>query len=126
MQKKENLSRHEGSYVLYTWKVKKIKWKHCLTLDLFLLKGVFLFYGTNNRVTAMFPSGAGVEVRGQGKFLSTNILLPEEFINQTQGLMGVMNNNPNDDLMLRDGNTFLTNSTSEQLFQFGADCKYWL
>lgn len=85
------------------------------------LKGVFLFYGTNNRVTAMFPSGAGVEVRGQGKFLSTNILLPEEFINQTQGLMGVMNNNPNDDLMLRDGNTFLTNSTSEQLFQFGAD-----
>ncbi|XP_056393196.1 sushi domain-containing protein 2 [Hyla sarda] len=85
------------------------------------LKGVFLFYGANKRVTAMFPSGAGVEVRGRGKFLSINVLLPEEFMNQTQGLMGVMNNNPNDDFTLRDGRVLPTDSTSEQLFQFGAD-----
>ncbi|XP_075691612.1 sushi domain-containing protein 2 isoform X2 [Rhinoderma darwinii] len=85
------------------------------------LKGVFLFFGANIRVTTMFPSGSGVEVRGRGKFLSINVLLPEEFMNQTQGLMGVMNNNPNDDFTLRDGRVFLTNSTSEQLFQFGAD-----
>ncbi|XP_044131767.1 uncharacterized protein LOC122924584 isoform X1 [Bufo gargarizans] len=85
------------------------------------LKGVFLFYGADKRVTAMFPSGAGVEVRGSGKFLSINFLLPEEFMNQTQGLMGVMNNNPNDDFTLRDGSVLSTSSTSEELFQFGAN-----
>ncbi|KAM4052284.1 sushi domain-containing protein 2 [Anomaloglossus baeobatrachus] len=85
------------------------------------LKGVFLFYGADKRVTSMFPSGAGVEVRGIGKFLSISVLLPDEFINQTQGLMGVMNNNPHDDFTFRDGRVFLTNSTSEELFQFGAD-----
>ncbi|KAG8597924.1 hypothetical protein GDO81_002432 [Engystomops pustulosus] len=85
------------------------------------LKGVFLFYGANQRVTAMFPSGAGVEVRGHGIFLSINVLLPEEFMNQTQGLMGVMNNNPNDDFTLKDGRVLSIDSTSEQLFMFGAD-----
>ncbi|XP_066459292.1 uncharacterized protein [Eleutherodactylus coqui] len=85
------------------------------------LKGAFLFYGADKRVTAMFSSGAGVEVSGRGRFLSINVLLPEEFMNQTQGLMGVMNNNPNDDFTLRDGRVLLTNLTSEELFQFGAD-----
>ncbi|KAM3937033.1 sushi domain-containing protein 2 [Leptodactylus fuscus] len=85
------------------------------------LKGVFLFYGANKSVTAMFTSGTGVEVKGTGKVLSVNVLLPEEFMNQTQGLMGVMNNNPNDDFTLRDGTVLSPNSTSEQLFLFGAN-----
>ncbi|XP_069816831.1 sushi domain-containing protein 2 [Dendropsophus ebraccatus] len=85
------------------------------------LRGAFLFYGADKRVTAMFPSGAGVEVRGRGRFLSINVLLPEEFMNQTQGLMGVMNNNGSDDFTLQDGSVLSENSTTEQLFQFGAD-----
>ncbi|XP_068102447.1 sushi domain-containing protein 2 isoform X2 [Hyperolius riggenbachi] len=83
------------------------------------LKGVFLFTSSNQSVTAMFPSGAGVEVRGRGGFLSVNTLLPLEFINHTQGLMGVMNNNATDDFTFINGTKLPPNASPEDLFQLG-------
>lgn len=71
----------------------------------------------------MFASGAGVEVREIGGFLSLSILLPEIFKNKTQGLMGVMNDDPADDFMLRNGTVLPSTASPEELFQFGADCE---
>ncbi|KAG8456187.1 hypothetical protein GDO86_002111 [Hymenochirus boettgeri] len=85
------------------------------------LKGVFIFSGTNQNVSIMFPSGAGVEVRGKGPFLSVTVLLPETFMNQTQGLLGVMNHNPKDDFMFRNGTLLPSNASPLMLFQLGAD-----
>ncbi|KAM9330911.1 sushi domain-containing protein 2 [Gastrophryne carolinensis] len=85
------------------------------------LKGVFLYIASNQSATAMFPSGAGVEVRGRGGFLSINTLLPDDFINQTQGLMGVMNNDPTDDFTFRNGSRLPPNASPEDLFQLGID-----
>ncbi|XP_073481569.1 sushi domain-containing protein 2 [Aquarana catesbeiana] len=85
------------------------------------LKGVFLFAGSNQSITAMFSSGAGVEVRGEGGFISINALLPHEFINQTQGLMGNMNNDPTDDFTFRNGTRLPTNANPEEFFQLGAN-----
>ncbi|KAM4708698.1 sushi domain-containing protein 2 isoform 2-T3 [Discoglossus pictus] len=85
------------------------------------LKGVFVYSATPKNVTVMFPSGAGVEVREREGLMSVTVLLPEEFMNQTQGLMGVMNNNPQDDFTFRNGTVLHPNASPLELFQFGAD-----
>ncbi|KAM4808187.1 sushi domain-containing protein 2 [Rhinophrynus dorsalis] len=85
------------------------------------LKGVFVYSSANQNVTVMLPSGAGVEVRGRGGFLSVSVLLPEEFLNHTQGLLGVMNHNAMDDFTLRNGTVLPPNANPQELFQFGAD-----
>ncbi|OCU02148.1 hypothetical protein XELAEV_18007909mg [Xenopus laevis] len=85
------------------------------------LKGVFMFSGTSQNITVMFPSGAGVEVRGKGGFLGVTVLLPDEFLNQTQGLLGVMNGNPTDDFSFRNGTALPPNATPQELFQLGTD-----
>ncbi|XP_032898980.1 sushi domain-containing protein 2 [Amblyraja radiata] len=84
------------------------------------LKGVFLYSPIVHHVTTMFPSGAGVEARARGTILSITILLPETFMNRTEGLFGVMNNDPNDDFTFRNGSTLPTDTSQEMLFELGA------
>ncbi|XP_066483592.1 sushi domain-containing protein 2 [Tiliqua scincoides] len=85
------------------------------------LKGLFLATTPGLNVTLMFSSGAGVEVQRSGRLLSLDVLLPEKFLNHTQGLFGVMNNDPGDDLAFRNGTTLHVSSHPEELFAFGAD-----
>ncbi|XP_053120715.1 sushi domain-containing protein 2 [Hemicordylus capensis] len=87
------------------------------------LKGLFLSTTPGQNVTVMFASGVGVEVQQRGgRLLSLTVLLPEKFLNHTQGLFGVMNNDPWDDLTLRNGTSLHASSSSpEELFAFGAD-----
>ncbi|XP_025049397.1 sushi domain-containing protein 2-like [Alligator sinensis] len=85
------------------------------------LKGLFLYSAAGQNVTVMFSSGAGVEVRARGGFLSLTVLLPEKFMNQTRGLLGVMNDNPGDEYTFRNGTTMPLDASPQQLFAFGAD-----
>uniref|UniRef100_A0AAY4B758 Sushi domain containing 2 n=1 Tax=Denticeps clupeoides TaxID=299321 RepID=A0AAY4B758_9TELE len=71
-------------------------------------------------VTVMFPSGAGVEVRLRERTIVVTVLLPEDFRNSVEGLLGNMNDDPTDDLISRDKEIFLANSNAEELFSFGA------
>ncbi|XP_030643371.1 sushi domain-containing protein 2-like [Chanos chanos] len=85
------------------------------------LKGVFVFAPVAQNVTVMFPSGAGVELRGRSGTLATTVLLPEEFWNTTQGLLGTMNDDPKDDFLTSDGQRVPHDQNSpEELFTFGA------
>ncbi|XP_017543667.1 sushi domain-containing protein 2 isoform X1 [Pygocentrus nattereri] len=84
------------------------------------LKGVFVFSAVPQNVTVMFPSGAGVEVRGRGGVMALTVLLPLEFNNHTQGLLGKMNDNPADDLTSSDGVITPANSSPQDIFTFGA------
>ncbi|XP_035291699.1 sushi domain-containing protein 2 isoform X1 [Anguilla anguilla] len=85
------------------------------------LKGVFVFSSVPQNVTVMFPTGAGVEVRARGGTMATTVLLPQEFDNQTLGLLGRMNDDPGDDLVSSDGEVVpLNQTTAEALFKFGA------
>ncbi|XP_067911298.1 sushi domain-containing protein 2 [Heterodontus francisci] len=84
------------------------------------LKGVFVYSANPQNVSAMFPSGAGVEVRARGTILSITVLLPETFMNQTEGLFGVMNNNPDDDFTFRNGSVLSANASQEMLYKLGA------
>lgn len=82
-----------------------------------------MFSPTSSNVTVMFPSGAGVEVRQRGKTLTTTVLLPEEFGDSTQGLLGNINGDAKDDLALSNGQLVQNQSNAEELFAFGASCK---
>ncbi|KAJ0057243.1 hypothetical protein NL108_002200, partial [Boleophthalmus pectinirostris] len=84
------------------------------------LHGVFVFSPVSTNVTVMFPSGAGVEVRLRGDNMATTVLLPEDFYHKTQGLMGNLNNNAQDDLTLSNGQVVQNISNPEEVFSFGA------
>lgn len=88
-----------------------------------LLAGAFVFSPTPENVTVMFPSGAGVEVRLREGTMTTTVLLPEEFKGLTQGLLGNVNGDATDDLVLSDGQLVGNVSNPEEVFRFGASCK---
>ncbi|XP_054448861.1 sushi domain-containing protein 2 [Pteronotus mesoamericanus] len=84
------------------------------------LKGMFLSVAAEKNASIMLSSGAGLEVSVQGPFLSVTILLPEAFLNRTQGLLGTLNDNPADDFTLRNGKVLPPTASSRELFPFGA------
>uniref|UniRef100_A0AAQ6ITR5 Sushi domain containing 2 n=1 Tax=Anabas testudineus TaxID=64144 RepID=A0AAQ6ITR5_ANATE len=84
------------------------------------LQGVFVFSPTSSNVTVMFPSGAGVEARLREGTITVTVLLPEEFKDSTLGLLGKMNHDATDDLVLSNGQLVQNHSNPEELFSFGA------
>ncbi|KAK4813058.1 hypothetical protein QYF61_007560, partial [Mycteria americana] len=85
------------------------------------LKGLFLHSTADQKITVMFSSGAGVEIRGSGGFLTLTVLLPEKFMNHTQGLFGVMNGNTEDEYTFKNKTTMSVHASPQQLFEFGAN-----
>ncbi|XP_062446217.1 sushi domain-containing protein 2 [Rhea pennata] len=85
------------------------------------LKGLFLHSTVDQNITVMFSSGAGVEIRGSGGFLMLTVLLPEKFMNHTQGLFGVMNGNTEDEYTFKNKTTLSVHANPQQLFEFGAE-----
>ncbi|KFV79865.1 Sushi domain-containing protein 2, partial [Struthio camelus australis] len=85
------------------------------------LKGLFLHSTVDQNITVMFSSGTGVEIRGSGGFLTLTVLLPENFMNHTQGLFGVMNGNTEDEYTFKNKTTISVHANPQQLFEFGAD-----
>lgn len=71
----------------------------------------------------MFPSGAGIEVRGHGGVMTLTVLLPQEFKEQTRGLLGKMNDDPEDDLTSSNGTVLGGDSSAQDIFTFGAECE---
>ncbi|XP_068767709.1 sushi domain-containing protein 2 isoform X3 [Struthio camelus] len=83
--------------------------------------GLFLHSTVDQNITVMFSSGTGVEIRGSGGFLTLTVLLPENFMNHTQGLFGVMNGNTEDEYTFKNKTTISVHANPQQLFEFGAD-----
>nr|XP_043882044.1 sushi domain-containing protein 2 isoform X1 [Solea senegalensis] len=85
------------------------------------LHGVFVFAPSPQNVTVMFLSGVGVELRVHEGLMAVTVLLPPEFTNLTQGLLGVMNSNPSDDLLTQQGDVVSSeDATAEEIFAFGS------
>lgn len=82
-----------------------------------------MFSPIPENVTVMFPTGAGVEVRLREGTMTTTVLLPEEFMNSTVGLLGKMNDDPKDDLVDSDGQLVSNQSNAEEVFHFGGSCE---
>ncbi|XP_010731273.3 sushi domain-containing protein 2 isoform X2 [Larimichthys crocea] len=85
------------------------------------LHGVFVFAPSPQNVTVIFLSGAGVEVRVHEGAMAVTVLLPTEFTNHTQGLLGLMNSDPSDDLLTHSGEVISSaDATPEEILTFGA------
>lgn len=82
-----------------------------------------MFSAVPQNVTVMFPSGAGLEIRGRGGVMTLTVLLPQEFKKKTQGLLGKMNDDPEDDLTSSDGTVVGGDSSAQDIFTFGAGCE---
>lgn len=85
--------------------------------------GAFVFVPGPDNVTVMLLSGVGVEVRAYDGLMAVTVLLPPEFTNHTQGLLGRMNSDPSDDLTTQQGEAVSTTATPEEIFTFGAGCE---
>uniref|UniRef100_A0A8D2ZIM3 Sushi domain-containing protein 2-like n=1 Tax=Scophthalmus maximus TaxID=52904 RepID=A0A8D2ZIM3_SCOMX len=106
---------HDGLQVLQNQKTLSFTEQSWMDLH-----GVFVFAPTSANVTVMFPTGAGVEVRLIQGTMTTTVLLPEEFKDSTRGLLGKMNGDASDDLVLSNGQAVQNHSNPEELFSFGA------
>lgn len=83
-----------------------------------------MFIPSPQNVTVMFLSGVGVEVRVHEGIMAVTVLLPSDFANHTQGLLGLMNSDPSDDLLTQRGEVIPSAAaTPEEIFNFGADCE---
>ncbi|XP_068430722.1 sushi domain-containing protein 2-like [Clinocottus analis] len=109
------VSGHTGLEVLQNQKTLSFSEQSWMDLH-----GVFVFSPASTNVTVMFPSGAGVEVRLREGTMTTTVLLPEEFKDSTVGLMGTMNGDAGDDLVLNNGEVVRNLTNPEELFSFGA------
>jgi hypothetical protein len=74
-------------------------------------------------VSAIFPSGISVtfsEVKGM---MTIVFGAPESFKNKTRGLLGVWNDDPDDDFTLPDGSVLPVSSNDSVVhYQFGLKC----
>lgn len=69
-------------------------------------------------------SQASIMVSTQMSFLRVSVELSDEFLNDTEGLLGYYNGNPDDDFTTRDGTVLPPSVTEEELYdRFGLDCK---
>ncbi len=83
-----------------------------------------MFAPSPQNVIVILLSGASVEVRVHEGAMAVTVLLPTEFANHTQGLLGSMNSDPSDDLKTQRGELAAAYAMPEEIFAFGASCKY--
>ena len=83
-------------------------------------------WGTGNKtqLTVSYDSGVGAVIDVFPSQLSIQVTSSTLYVNNTIGLLGVNNNDVNDDFTRPDGTTIPINSTQEQIYyQFGKLCK---
>ena len=85
-----------------------------------------LAMATEQMVIRMEDTNSLVISAGEGEssnFLQLSIALPDSFKNKTSGLLGVFNDNPDDDFRDRNG-TILDLFTEREIYEFGLLCKF--
>ena len=70
------------------------------------------------------PGGATVMVSLQMSFLQTTVILSDNYVEDTRGLMGVYNGDPSDDFTLPNGTLLSGSLTEAEVYSFGLQCKY--
>lgn len=88
-----------------------------------VVPGVFVFSPKPTNVTVMFPSGTGVEVRAGEGVMTLTVLLPHDLHNHTQGLLGTMNDDPEDEFTSSNGLIIPSNSSAQDIFSYCAGCE---
>ena len=80
---------------------------------------------TNSSRIFSFENGVAIVVKAANDIISFQLSMPETFYDKTKGLLGVWNDNQDDDFLRPDGTTVPVDSTEEMIFhQFGEKCMY--
>ncbi|CAO2631586.1 Muc4 [Lemmus lemmus] len=87
-------------------------------LPVFNTTGVLLTQN-GSQVSANFDGTVTISVIALSNLLHASSSLPEEYRNHTQGLLGVWNDNPEDDFRMPNGSTIPANSSEETVFHYG-------
>ena len=78
----------------------------------------------NDSFLMVFPSGISVTVKVVSGALSVVLAAPRSFKNQTKGLLGTWNGNPEDDFLTPNGTILSSNASSKEIhYDFGLLCK---
>ncbi|KAM4889415.1 mucin-4 [Thomomys bottae] len=72
-----------------------------------------------SQVSASFDGTVTITVVALSNILHASSSLPEEYQNHTEGLLGVWNNNPEDDFKMPNGSTIPRNSSEDMLYHYG-------
>lgn len=87
-------------------------------LPVFNATGVLLIQN-GSQVSANFDGTVTISVIALSNILHASSSLSEEYRNHTKGLLGVWNDNPEDDFRMPNGSTIPSNSSEETLFHYG-------
>ena len=88
---------------------------------------VYSTTGNKTQLSVTYDSGVGAIIDVFESQLTIQVTSRNSFLNKTLGLLGVNNNDINDDLTRPDGSILPINSTQEQIYyQFGKLCKFLL
>ena len=82
---------------------------------------MFLRVDEDSNMVISTSEGASIFVGNQEEFLRITVEVPPSFINQTSGMLGVFNNNPDDDFQGAMLN--IDASNDRDVYQFGLACK---
>ncbi len=85
---------------------------------------LFLRMDDTGNVVVSTGGGASVSVFLQSGFLGLTTTLPDSFRNQTSGLLGVFNGDPDDDFRTRNGDILQLSNEREIYEHFGLLCKF--
>lgn len=87
--------------------------------------GVSIEYEGNNAVSIRFDSGESLHVQVRSNILMIELAAcPDAFRNQTRGLLGNWNGDPDDDFLRPDGAILSTNASMEDIhYMFGEECQ---
>lgn len=82
--------------------------------------------GENSTATVLFEGGITIQAENRNNFILIQIAsLPLSYLNNTKGLLGVWNGDPNDDLLRPDGTILSSNSSLREIHElFGEFCKF--
>lgn len=95
---------------------------HTEGLPTFNSTGVLLTHN-GSQVSANFDGTVTISVIARSNILHASTSLSEEYRNHTKGLLGVWNDNPEDDFRMPNGSTIPSNSSEETLFRYGMTWK---
>ena len=78
----------------------------------------------NNSFVMVFPSGISVTVKTASGALSIVLAAPKSFKNQTKGLLGRWNDDPEDDFLTPNGTILRPDANSKDIhYNFGLLCE---
>ncbi|XP_066276587.1 mucin-like protein isoform X1 [Branchiostoma lanceolatum] len=113
------VNQEEGEFRLYVDDTFTPEFNDLAADQFLVFVDVMISKGTNGSVVAEFTSGARLEIFEKSGVPSAMVHLPEDYMGQTKGLMGVWNGDVNDDFTRPDGTILSPNATDEEIYAWG-------